>query len=676
MVPRVILERPDLPRTEGGKLDRRALAAELAAAPAPAAGPGDGSVEATVAAAFAAALHLPSVSADDDFFSLGGHSLLAAQVATRLSGLLGREVGLIDLLERPTPAALSEAILAREAGDGGGRRIPRRPVAVGDTLPLAPIQQGLWFSSRITTAASYTVPVALELAGPLDVARLEAALRRLVELHTALRCAIVEVDGRPQGRLLPARVELAPRPVADEPRLLDELTRLAAEPIDLAAGPLRAVLLRLSAESHVLYLGIHHVACDGASVEHLLGQLLAEYEEPGSAAAPAIGFSDYAAWLDARAAETAADLAWWSEHLAGLPNLELPADRPRPAVIDHAGDHVLLRFDDELAAGLQAFARERRTTTFTVVLAGWLALVGTWAGQRDFCVGVPMSRRDHPDLTEVVGPVLTTLPVRAGLGGDPSFGEVVDRTHAELAACYGAAGVSFERIVEEVAGSRDPARTPLFQTLVSWEGRRDQAAAGDVMATPHVVGNSAAKTDLVLLLEETGDGLEGVIEYATALFDRATASQVAATLPRLLAAAVGDPAARLADLPRMPDRPARPAAPATGRQPAEAPPEPVAPRDDAERVLERILAAALSIDGLGVHDDFFALGGNSLSAIEATTYAKRVFQVDVPVTALFEAPTVAGLAETIRRLAPSGDHVERVAAIAVDMLLRDPDQAG
>ncbi len=548
MLPKAILERTELPRTDGGKLDRRALLAAHEP-PAPEGGSGEfaDELERQVAAAFAAVLGVETVARDDNFFALGGHSLLAAQLATRLGEALGREVGLIDVMERPSPAALAELVRG-SADDGAADRIERRPDQDGDAVLLSPIQSALWFLSRITPTASYTVPLALQLDGPLDADRLTAALHRLVEGHTALRTAIVEVDGRPQGRLLPATLELDPRTIA-ELALVDELTALAADPIDLVAGPLRAALLRLDETHHVLYLGIHHVAVDGASFEVIMGQLLQEYEAPGSTGEPALRYSDYAAWLAERSDELDEQVAFWRTHLHRVPALDLPTDWPRPRLVDYAGDHLLVPFPEGLSERIAAFARERSTTVFTVVVAAWQALLARWANQDDFCVGVPVARRDHPDLREVVGPVLTTLPVRARLAGNPSFARLVDRTHETLVECYAHGDVPFERIVDAVDAGRDPSRTPLFQTLVSWEGRRAATGAGALTVRPHELGNRAAKTDLVLLLHETEDGLRGFLEYATALFDRATAERIAEALPLLLEAAVEAPATPLAALP-------------------------------------------------------------------------------------------------------------------------------
>jgi amino acid adenylation domain-containing protein len=758
MLPRAIVERVELPKTDGGKLDRRALVAEAALLVDSATGSSTAAeaaafadeLEAEVAAVFAAVLGVDAVAPDDNFFALGGHSLLAAQLATRLGDALGREVGLIDVMERPTAADLA-ALLRAAGGDESVERIQRR-ADDGDAVPLSPMQTALWFLSRITPTASYTVPLALQLDGDLDVERLESALRHLVEVHTALRTAILEIDGRPEGRLLPATLDLEPREVADD-ALVEELTALAAEPIDLAAGPLRVVLFRRGDARHILYLGVHHTACDGASFEVLLSQLAREYEAPGSTGEPALRYSDYAAWLAEHDTEWDAEIAFWRAHLEGVPALDLPTDRPRPGLVDFRGDHMFVPFPDGLSEQVAAFARERSTTVFTVLVAAWQALLSRWSEQDDFCVGVPVARRDRPDLREVVGPVLTTLPVRARLTGDPSFAELVDRTHATLVDCYANGGLPFERIVEELGGERDPSRTPLFQTLVSWEGRRAPAQAGPLVATPHEVGNRAAKTDLVLLLHETEAGLRGFLEYATALFDSPTAELIASALPRLLAAAVGAPATPVSALPllesedeevllhrrneiarvesaltahanvaaaaavirdgrvlayvvpgaagvdtaelrrelerALPDhlapsvlvavpalpldadgRLVRAALPEPGASPAQ-PAEFVAPRTPAERILERIFAGALSIDAVGVHDDFFALGGHSLSAIEVSAYMKKIFQVDVPVTTIFETPTIDGLVGALEALAPSPDHIDRVAEIAEQVLMVD-----
>ncbi|WP_345017200.1 amino acid adenylation domain-containing protein, partial [Saccharothrix violaceirubra] len=325
----------------------------------------------------------------------------------------------------------------------------------------------------------------------------------------------------------------------------------AEEPFDLAAGPLiRAVLVRIAPERHLLGLAVHHIVCDGRSVHVLFDELARGYagEEPP---APPAGFGDYVRWQRER--ETDED--WWVEHLAGAPDLLTPpTDRPRPAVRGTAGATHVFTLDAGLVADLAAFARTRRTSPFMVLLATYSTVLGRVSGVRELLVGTPVSDREVPEFEELIGYFVDTAPLRVDLGGDPTFGDVVRRARDEVFAVLAHPGVPFDRIVERVRPSRDPGHTPLVQTAFS--------AELEPFATPRFAGLTAelrlplptsAKFDLDLMIQRASDGEHflGVLTYSTELFDESTVERFGQWFTHLLAAGIADPDTPVRSLPLL-----------------------------------------------------------------------------------------------------------------------------
>ncbi|MGW2256226.1 amino acid adenylation domain-containing protein, partial [Kitasatospora sp. NPDC001660] len=385
LVPAVFTVLDALPLTPNGKLDRAAL-------PAPeAGGAGSGRAPRTpqeqiLCELFAEVLGVPRVGVDDDFFDLGGHSLLATRLAARVRSVLGVELGLRALFQAPTVAGLAESLV--EAGRARpALTVQERPEAV----PLSFAQRRLWFLHRMDgTAATYHIPLALQLTGTLDRAALDEALADVVARHESLRTVFPEVDGVPCQRVLdPA----AARPRArltevSQAELPESLAESARQPFDLAAeAPLRAELFAVAPDEHVLLLVMHHIAGDGWSTGPLARDLAEAYAARSEGRAPRwsdlpVQYADYTLWQrdllgDAADPESrfAEQLDYWKRQLSDLPELlQLPADRPRPAVAGWRGDHVGLELGPELHAALVELARRTGTSLFMVLQAGLAAL--------------------------------------------------------------------------------------------------------------------------------------------------------------------------------------------------------------------------------------------------------------------------------------------------------------
>ena len=412
----------------------------------------------------------------------------------------------------------------------------------------------------------------MRLKGALDIAALEGALWDLVERHESLRTVFPDRVGVPRQEILasgsvrPALAVIA----LDEASLGAALSAAAGRGFDLAVEPpLRAQLYAVGEREHVLLLLLHHIAGDGWSLAPLWRDIAAFYSARlrgvagGEAAGEAAGlpalpvqYADYTLWQQAVLGDEAdagsalsRQLAYWTDRLRDLPEqLELPCDRPRPAVASHRGGSVAVRLPASLHGGLVALARETRSSLFMVVQAGLCALLTRLGAGTDIAIGSPVAGRGDVALDDLVGFFVNTLVLRTDTSGQPSFRELVGRVRGGNLAAYGHQDVPFERLVEALNPSRSLSRHPLFQVMLAFQ---NTAAVGleleGVAASFEAVATSTSKFDLALSLAETRDargapaGLVGTLEYATDLFEASSAAGLVARLERLLAAAVSGP---------------------------------------------------------------------------------------------------------------------------------------
>ncbi|MEU4368109.1 amino acid adenylation domain-containing protein [Micromonospora chersina] len=546
LVPAAVVVLDELPLTHNGKVDRAALPEPTYAAGAGRREPAT-ELERQLAAIFSEVLGVADPGLDDDFFALGGHSLLAIKVVGAVAARTGREITFRDLFTTRTVAGLARLL----AGAGEVTApITRGTATTG--LPVSFGQERLVFLDRLEGAgAAYTIPLAWRLTGPLDADRLAAALDALVDRHEALRTRFTLVDGVVRQDITPGWAGLERRDAATPAEAEAELARESCRPFDLTTGPLfRAVLWR-AGDTHLLLLALHHTVADGWSAAVLVRELEAGYDG-ADPARPPVRYADFAAWQRTRLAgdRLAAELEHWRRRLADLPTLELPTDRPRPAVRAGAGASVGFTVEPDLVAALERLSRAHGATLFMTLLAAYQVLLGRWSGQADFAVGTPVAGRGRPEVRDVVGFFLNTLVLRADLTGAPTFAELLDRVRDDALGAYEHQELPFGRLVEELRPERDLSRSPLFQALFSYnDWTLDTLRLGPVAGAALPVDRGAAKLDLTLELVHGPDGLAGALDYTTDIFDAATMARMAEAYTRLLRAVVADPAARITDLP-------------------------------------------------------------------------------------------------------------------------------
>ncbi len=457
--------------------------------------------------------------------------------------------------------------MRREQGLAGSRqeKIERRPEA--ESYPLSFTQQRLWFLDRLQPGSpAYNLPAALRLRGPLRLADLERALAGVVERHAALRAAFAADEQEPVQRILP--VPESAIPVVDLAGLPEtvresETRRLVGEearrPFDLARGPLyRFSLLRLGSGDHVALVTIHHIAADAWSLEIFVRELTALYAGGKRLPDLPLRYVDFACWQRDWAASggLAEQLAWWRERLAGAPTaLELPMDRPRPAVPSFRGATATLALPRPVSAGLLDLARREGVTPFTVVFALFAELLRRHAGQDDLLIGTPVANRHRPEIEGLVGFFANTSVLRADLSGDPTFLELLGRARETVQGAQAHQDLPFEWLVEELQPERHLGHSPLFQVMLVFQTAPPAASRempGELSVSRLPSGSGTARIDLALSAVQSEDRLSLAVEYAAELFHPATARRLLARLRTLAEAAVADPGRRLSALEMLP----------------------------------------------------------------------------------------------------------------------------
>ncbi|MFL6199844.1 MAG: amino acid adenylation domain-containing protein [Thermoanaerobaculia bacterium] len=544
-----------LPLTPTGKLDRLALARVE-----PQEGTGEGEpfvgprtpAEELLAAVWMEVLGLPRVGALDDFFQLGGHSLLATQVASRIREAFGVDLPLRRIFEASTLGAMAAAILDSEGAPPAPpiRRVPR----TGD-LPLSFAQERLWFLDRLQPGGSaYNVPLVLTAEGRLDPDRLAAALTEVVRRHEVLRTVFAERDGSPVQVALPAAP--VPVPVMDLAGVEEAEARRLAEqeamrPFDLSTGPLlRAVVVRLAPERSLVFLNLHHIVTDGWSMGVLVREVNAFYAgPPGGQLLPelAVQYADFAVWqrrwLSGEVLER--QIAWWRERLHGAPAaVELPADHPRPPVQTQRGAEHRFELQPDLFRRVLELAREEGVTPFMVLAGGLFALLSRLTGQTDVPIGSPIANRNRIETEELIGFFVNTLVLRVDLARGESFRDLLRQVREASLGAYAHQDVPFEKLVDELHPDRDLSRSPLFQVALALQNAPlPEADLGEVRLSPEEIPTGVAKFDLSFVFVED----QGLLQYATDLFEPTTAARYARHFAVLLDDLTARPRARLSE---------------------------------------------------------------------------------------------------------------------------------
>ncbi|HEY7510304.1 MAG TPA: amino acid adenylation domain-containing protein, partial [Vicinamibacteria bacterium] len=462
-------------------------------------------------------------------------------------------------------AARRRALLARMIKERGieapAQEVAPRPDPADRPLSFA--QQRMWFLDQLEPGSPrYNVFTAVRLQGALERDALARSLAEVERRHEVLRVSYVEVDGQPEQRVAPAgpfplaQVDLAHLP---ERERLDEVRRLAlAEartPFRLDERVFRAILVRLSEEDHALLLSLHHIAADGWSMSVLTDELWTLYEsaragEPFPLPEPPLQYADYAAWQREwlRGPVLDAQLAYWRRQLQGVAALDLPTDRPRPAVQGFEGGWRVRPLPAGLVERVRAWSREAGVTTYITLLSAFAALLRRYTGQDDVAIGSPIANRTRAELERLVGLFANTLVMRTDLSGDPSFRDLVARVRDVAHGAYAHQDLPFEKLVEDLNPERHLSRSPLFQvSFILRDIPRPARRLADLTVSPAGVENLVSKFDLTLYVTDAEPGWLA-FEYSAELFETATIDRMAGHFETLLGDALGRPDRRVSEL--------------------------------------------------------------------------------------------------------------------------------
>lgn len=455
---------------------------------------------------------------------------------------------------------------AEEFSTGGIVRVSR-----DEPLPLSLAQLSFWFLEQMEPGRSdYNVGGGVRFYGPLDLEMLKKAVNQLVLRHETLRMRIHERNGNPEIEILrssEAAIEVIDLSTSSIECREDEASRLAndwlCKSFDLERGPLaRFLIVRLNADDHMLLISMHHAASDGWSWMIALREISELYTanlRGGVADLPALSiqYADYAAWerKQRTPSRLASHLAYWKQQLQGAPALlELPADRPRPAVKSHRGASMRRYFDKRLINSLNARAREHDVTPFMVLLAAWQMLLHRYSGQDDIVIGAPFANREIPALEGVIGDLVDILILRSQLGSNPTFVDFLAVVKQTTLSAFEHRDVSIDMLVEALNPSRSASHEPIFQTLFTFMSFSVELAAPDGLSVEMIQADrNSSRFDLTVELGfgigEHKDKLCVLYEYATDLFDERTVSRMHAYFEQVLEAVAADPSFRIREFP-------------------------------------------------------------------------------------------------------------------------------
>ncbi|MGV9822300.1 amino acid adenylation domain-containing protein [Nocardia xishanensis] len=578
MVPGYLVVLDEVPLTPVGKLDRNALpvpdfAAFLRRYLAPRT-----PVEQAVAEVFAEVLDAERVSIDHSFFELGGNSLSATKVVARVNAALGATIALRDLFDAPTVAQLSARVVPAAAG--ARARFALAPRIRPDRIPLSPAQQRMWVLNRLDPSSpAYNIAVALRLTGELDVPAMRRALRAVIDRHESLR-TMYPADAEGPRQVVMGADAVAPelQAIVTEPGapLRDRIVELAGVGFDLVTEPpLRVGLFRLhTAEGngratpvHVVVLVVHHISADGASMAPLATDLMTAYaaatmgQEAALAALP-VQYTDFALWHRELLGDesdpdslAASQIRFWTESLSGAPDLlELPADRPRPAVQSMRSADLDFAVEQGLHRAMAELAADTEVSMFMVVHAALAVLLARLGGAEDVVIGTAVAGRGEAALDEMVGMFVNTLALRTPVDPNLTFREFLTAVRSSDLDAFANADVPFERLVQVLNPTRSTAHHPIFQVTLSLQNFVEPALElPGLRIDVEDLDRDAAQFDLTLDLRERFDGAEragvdATLTYATDLFDAPTADTMARRWLAVLGAVVADPGQRLGDI--------------------------------------------------------------------------------------------------------------------------------
>ena len=573
MVPAVYVHLDQLPLTPNGKVDRRAFpdpeefavnAEREFVAP-------HTEVEAALVSIWEEILGSKQVSLTDDFFDLGGHSLLATQLISRVRERFAVELPLRSVFEMSRLDEFAETVESAISVPTSRKTSIIRPALRNSYLPLSFAQQRLWFLHKLVPESPfYNIPTAVRLTGRLDKQALAKTFSEIVRRHEVLRTAFAMVQGEPMQEVRPAEpidipvVDLRALPVPEREAAAGCLAIAEGHrPFDLSQPPLlRALQIQLAGEDQIICLTMHHIVSDGWSTTIFIREVVRLYEayvqgKPSPLPELPIQYADFAAWqrewLQGEVFEE--QLSYWRKQLDGAPTvLELPTMRERPAVQTHRGARQMMNVDNFLLQELKDLGQQETSTLFMVLLATFQVLLCRYSGQEDILVGSVVANRNRAETENLIGFFVNTLVLRAVMKGSPTFRDLLRQVREVTLGAYAHQDLPFEHLVDELQPKRELSRQPLFQVMFALQNvpREELELSGLKLSRVHL-SDVSAKFDLMMVLEESEDGLVGGLEYNSDLFNESTIVGICRHFQNLLESVVANPDGRIQELKMLSD---------------------------------------------------------------------------------------------------------------------------
>src|SRR5689334_607684 len=557
MIPASVVVLEEFPKTASGKVDRLSL-------PKPADVREDhvaprNLTEEIVAGLLAEILKVDDISINDDFFELGGHSLLIPQVTARLNEMFAVNLPLRALFDNSKVGELAAAIESLRSTDRNVTEKPIVPIERNSELPLTFAQESLWAIDQIAPATgAYNIPRALRLKGSLDTAALQQSLNAIVSRHEVLRTVFRSSNGKPFARIDPnCKIDLVIREADTEVSL--QVAEESRRPFNLSKGPLlRATVLRLNEDEHVLIVTMHHIISDGWSMSIFFDELVWYYhdllngEELQVDTLP-VQYADFAAWQrnSLPQATLNASIAYWQEQLADVPAIaELPVYQPRPAIRTFHGNRHVFEISADLTSAVKQLGRDERVTLFMALLSAFQTLLWTYSKHDDIVTGSPSAGR-RPGTENLIGYFVNTLVLKTSFSGNPTVREVMRRVAGATRDALDHEQVPFAKVVEALQTERTLSYNPVFQVwfvLQAGPGRGERKNFQGLEVEPYPIDSEVTRHDLQLTMWETSGVLKAAFTYNTDILDLETVSYMADEFLTLVARIVEEPEVHANDL--------------------------------------------------------------------------------------------------------------------------------
>lgn len=668
MIPSAFVQMESFPLTSNGKVNRRALSEPTSTRPelgqtfvAPRT-----PTEEILAGIWKDVLGLEQVGIYDNFFNLGGHSLLATQVISLARKVFKIELPLRSLFESPAIAPLARIVEKAAAQELSPEITPFRTVESADRImPISLTQLEFWFFEQFYPGNPvYNLPLVYRVTGALNVKALEQSLREIVRRHETLRSTFKVENGQVIYAISTepvfdfAVIDSQDIPETEAKRLAEKEIK---QPFDLARGPLlRSKLWRLSETEHLLVVTTHHIVADGWSFSVLTQELAMIYAafaqgQPSPLKELPIQYADFAHWQRQwlQGQVLASQMQFWKQHIGvNPPVLKLPTDYPRPAVRTFAGARQPLVISQDLTKALKALSQQEGVTLFMTLLAAFKTLLFCYTGQPDIIVSSTVANRTRAETEGLIGFFVHLLPFCTNLEGNPSFREILRRVREVALGVYAHQEMPFIKLLEELQPVRESSYTLLAQVMFVFQNTpEDNLQLADLTLKEEFIATDTKDTaefDLNLTLQETSGGIEGALVYKTDLFADTTIAKMVTTFQNLLEYIVTKADQPISELPflsaskSLPIHHSQiPIATKTAQSNF------IAPSNPTEEIIFSIWQEVLNLEHISTQDNFFDLGGHSALVLQISYKLQNFFPVELPLTCLFENPTIAQQAQAI-----------------------------